>query len=99
MNAKPYKKIHGSAFQNNYLNATRPIANYRGRSRTNVVSLTEWCDKNFVSKNVGRKLIERKYLIAFRRHHVWWVCTNPDCLNELLEYLGVEQLAFDAENE
>ena len=95
MNIEPIKKIHGSAFQNNYLNATRPIANLPDRSRVNVVSLTEWCERNFISKRVGRTLIVKKYLIAFRRHHTWWVCANPDCMGELLDYLGVEQLAFD----
>ena len=74
------------------------MASYPERDRTNVVSLSEWCEKNFISKRIGRKLIERKYLIGFRRHHVWWVCANPDCIDQLLEYLGVERLAFDADN-
>lgn len=95
MNIEPVKKIHGSAFGGNYLNSTRPVAYLQHKSQTNVVSLSEWCKRNFISKNVGRKLIVKKYLIAFRRHGKWWVCSNPACIEQLLEYLGVEQLTFD----
>lgn len=97
MEIEPYRKVHGSAYQNNYLNSTRPIANRKNHSITSVVSLSEWCDKNFITKRVGRTLIVKKYLIAFRRHGKWWVCANPDCIEQLLEYLGVERLAFDVE--
>lgn len=99
MKIEPIKKLGGSAFQNNYLNATRPIPHLHNQQVTNVVSLSDWCKGNFVSKRIGRNLIKRKLLIAFRRHHIWWVCANSDCLDELLAYLGMEQLLFDADNE
>ena len=99
MKIEPYTKRFGSAFQDNYLNATRPIPHIKKSPQTNVVSLTQWCQGNFISKRIGRNLIKRKLLIAFRRHHIWWVCANPDCLEELLAYLGVEQLLFDADND
>lgn len=95
MKIESNKKIHGSAFQNNYLNSTRPLSHLPDKQKTNVVSLQLWCDRNFISKNVGRRLIVLKYLIAFRRHGKWWVCANSDCIEQLLEYLGVEQLPFD----
>lgn len=99
MEIEPVEKISGSAYYNNYLNSTRPRAHLANRQRTNVVSLSQWCAQNFISKRIGRKLIVKKYLIAFRRHGQWWVCANPDCLNELIEYLGIEQLAFDPQQE
>lgn len=88
----------GSGFRDNHLNATRPITDIKDSHKLKVVSLTEWCEKNFISKNIGRTLIKHKLLIAFRRHHIWWVASNPDCFDELLDYLGVEELAFDADN-
>ncbi len=85
----------GSAFRVNNLNSSRPVARLTNSNKVQVVSLTEWCEKNFITKRVGRKLIKLKYLIAFRHKGQWWVTANPDCLKELLDYLGVEELAFD----
>lgn len=89
----------GAAFNGNRLMGTRPLSGIPGRSRTNVVSLTDWCKGNFISKRQGYKLIEKKYLIAFRKFGQWWVCANPYCIDALLNYLGMEKLLFDAENE
>lgn len=99
MEIEPTFKLSGNAFQGSNIMTTRPLSHLPNIDSTNVVSLSEWCEKNFISKNQGRTLIKRKLLIAFRRHHVWWVAANPDCIEELLEYLGVEKLAFDANNE
>ncbi len=85
----------GSAFCGNRLNATRPIGRINNSTRVKVVSLSEWCQKNFISKRIGRALIKRKLLIAFRFKGQWWVTANPDCIEQLIEYLGVEKLAFD----
>lgn len=85
----------GSAFRVNNLNSSRPVSRLTNSNKVKVVSLTEWCSKNFISKRIGRKLIKLKYLIAFRYKGQWWVTANPDCLPELLEYLGIEELAFD----
>jgi hypothetical protein len=41
-------------------------------------------------------LIAKKLLIAQRLYGQWWVRSNPACLEELLNYLGIEQLFFDA---
>ena len=89
----------GSGFRDNYLNATRFSSRFLDKDNIKVVSLTEWCTKNFISKRIGRTLIKKKLLIAFRRHHVWWVAANLDCLEKLLEYLEVKELVFDADNE
>lgn len=91
-------KNGGSGFRDNQLNATRPLTRIANSQQVKIVSLTEWCERNFISKRLGRTLIKRKLLIAFRRHHVWWVTANPNCLPELLDYLGVEQLVFDVDN-
>ena len=88
----------GSGFITNNLNFNRPITRLKDRERTNYVSLTLWCKENFISKKIGRNLIKKKLLIAQRLYGQWWVCTNPNCLEELLNYLGVEQLNFDANN-
>lgn len=95
---EPKAKISGAAFNGNTVMGTRPLSSIPGRSQTNYVSLTEWCSKNFISKKVGTTLIKKKLLIGTRRHHVWWVCANPYCLDDLLDYLGISELFFDADN-
>ena len=92
---EPLIKNGGSAFQANSINATRPVERINHLNKVQVVSLTEWCAKNFITKYTGRTLIKKKLLIGFRQKHQWWVTANPDCLQELLDYLGVEELAFD----
>ena len=89
----------GAAFNGNRLMGTRPLSGISGRERTNFVSLTEWCKGNFITTRVGYKLIEKKYLIAQRLFGQWWVCANPYCKEALLQYLGMKELLFDAENE
>ena len=93
---EPTFKISGNAFNGDRLMATRPISHLPNTERTNVVSLVQWCTENFITLNQGRTLLKRKLLVGFRRHHVWWVAANPDCIEKLLEYLDVEELAFDA---
>lgn len=95
---EPTIKLNGSAFNGRGLNNTRPIPKLANRTQTNVVRLSLWCANNFITLDTGYKLIKLKYLIAFRRHGYWQVCANPDCLAELLDYLGLEQLYFDADN-
>ena len=92
---KPTVKIGGSAFMGNSTQAHRPISRIDDSEQLYVVTLREWCDRNFITRKVGYRLIKVKYLIAFRRHGQWWVCANPDCIERLLEYLGVEELFFD----
>ncbi len=99
MEFEPVREISGSAFNGNTIQGTRPYSVIQGQERTNYVSLTDWCQGNFISKWIGYELIKRKLLIGQRLYGQWWVCTNPDCLQELLEYLGVEELAFDADNQ
>ena len=90
--------ISGAAFNGNTLMGTRPLSGIPGKSRTNFVTLTEWCKKNFISKDQGRYLIKNKMLIAKRMFGQWHVCSNPHCIDDLLNYLGVVELFFDAEN-
>ncbi len=96
MEIEPVIKLGGSAFVGNRRMGTRPLPKINEQIYLNVVSLKQWCDGNFISRDTGYKLIELKYLIAFRRHHIWWVAENPDCAEQLLEYLGIEELLFDA---
>lgn len=103
MNEDPVIWLSGSAFQDNEINNRRPISFLRQekdpeRDVTNFVSLTEWCNKNFISKRIGRALIKKKLLVGQRLWGQWWVCANLDCLPVLLEYLGIEELYFDASN-
>lgn len=88
----------GSAFNGNRVMGTRPLSGIPGRSRTNFVSLSDWCRGNFITKRQGTRLIERKMLIATKMFGQWWVCANPNCKDSLLEYLGVDELLFDADN-
>ena len=95
------RSIHwsGSGFHVHQINGNRPITRIKdGRDKTNYVSLGEWCERNYITKKIGYNLIKRKYLIAQRLFGRWWVCANPDCLEHLLEYLGLEELFFDADN-
>lgn len=87
----------GSAFRVNSLNSNHPVERINSSNKVRVVSLSEWCARNFISKRVGRTLIKKKLLIAFRQKHQWWVTANPDCIEQLLEYLGIEKLLFDVE--
>lgn len=95
---KPVIKISGSANQNHRLNSTRPIAFIKSKDRVNVVKLSQWCAGNFITPYIGYRLIRLKYLLAFRRHHTWYVAANPACKDELLNYLGLEALFYDADN-
>ena len=90
----------GSAFCGNTIISTRPLARLPNLAidKVRVVSLGDWCRYNFITKRVGRTLIKRKLLIGFRFGGQWWVTSNPSCIDELLEYLGVEKLLFDADN-
>ena len=98
MEFEPVREISGSAFNGNTIQGTRPFSVIPGQELTNYVSLTDWCQGNFISKWIGVELIKRKLLIGQKLHGQWWVTSNPDCLDELLEYLGVDELAFDADN-
>jgi hypothetical protein len=91
-------EISGSAFCGNSTLATRPINALKNQNLTNYVSLAQWCAGNFITRRVGYQLIKRKFLIAQKLYGQWWVCSNPDCLEELLNYLNVSALLFDAEN-
>lgn len=88
----------GSAYSGNFINSTHPLTGLPDRSLTNYVRLSDWCRGNFISTDIGYTLIKKKLLVGVRRHHVWWVCANLTCLIELLDYLGIEQLYFDADN-
>lgn len=97
---EPVIKLGGSAFNGNSTQASRPIPqiidpNNPKLDRLLVVSLREWCDRNFISRDMGYKLIKLKYLVAFRRHGQWWVTANPDCVKEIINLLDVEKLVFD----
>lgn len=94
---EPTIKIGGSAFQGHKINANQPLPYLLSREPTKVVSLTFWCQNNFISKKTGIKLIKKKLLIGFRLYGQWWVRHNPDCYDELIEYLGVEELAFNVD--
>lgn len=91
----------GSAFNGNKLNSSHPLTTLKIKDRDIVhyVSLTIWCNNNFISKKIGRNLIKKKLLIAQRLYGQWWVCANLLCLSQLLDYLGLDKLYFDAPNE
>lgn len=94
---KPMFIFGGSAFVGNTVQGTRPQTRIDNRDYVEVVSLAFWCERNFISRDTGYKLIKLKYLIAFRRHGYYWVCANPSCLPQLKEFLGLEMLLFDVE--
>lgn len=96
MEIEPHLKFNGAAFVGNRRMGTRPLSRIDEQDYVNVISLKEFCDRNFISRDTGYRLIELKLLIAFRRHNYWWIASNSDCLSQLLEYLGVEELFFDA---
>jgi len=98
METEEIKYISGSAFNGNSVQANRVINRIKTRERTNFVSLANWCDGNFITRRIGYTLIKRKFLIGQKLKGKWWVCANPECLEELLNYIGLEQLLFDADN-
>ncbi|NJK56486.1 MAG: hypothetical protein HC939_11050 [Pleurocapsa sp. SU_5_0] len=85
------------AFVGNTIASTRPQTRIDDQDYVKTVSLAFWCKRNFISRDTGYKLIKLKYLIAYRRHGYYWVCANPLCLPQLLEFLGVDSLLFDVE--
>lgn len=94
--------FNGNTLQSNYIKSNLYKYNNQvlvNEEITNYVSLTQWCNGNFISKDIGRTLIAKKLLIAQKLYGQWWVCANQECLQELLDYLGVEQLLFDANNQ
>lgn len=96
----------GSAFNGNPLQAKRVKSNlYKEENnqlvdieKTNYASLTDWCNRNFISKDIAHTLLAKKLLIGQKLYGRWWVCANRECLIELLDYLNIEELFFDAEN-
>lgn len=96
-NIEPTFKRGGSAFNGNRRLGTRPIPNLFNGQPTKVVSLSQFCQQNFISRYQGYRAIELKLLIAFKMFGRWWVRSNPDCYQDLLDYLGLEELLFDAE--
>lgn len=92
----------GSGFNFNHFNGNRIRSCLKDENNkpktTNYVSLTKWCNQNFISKKQGRNLLEKKLLIGQRLYGQWWVCANLDCLEQLLEYLNVDSLNYDANN-
>jgi hypothetical protein len=94
---EPCLKLFGSAMVGNTLNSTRPLSRFKETESVKAVKLTDLCRANFITIDVGYRLIKLKYLIAFRRHHVWWITCNSLCKQELLDYLGIEQLLGDVE--
>lgn len=95
---EPTIKNGGSAFRGVGLIGYRPVPQIKDRHVTRYVSLSEFCARNFITRDTGYKLIRLKLLIGWRQKGRWWVCSNPDCIEQLLEYLGVDELLFDADN-
>lgn len=95
-NIEPVIKNGGSAFRGNTRQAKRPLAALPDRDRTDVVRLADFCEGNFISRYQGYRAIEKRLLIGFRRYGNWWVRSNPECIEELLNYLGLDELLFDA---
>jgi hypothetical protein len=91
-------RYSGAAFVGNEIINFRPLSSIPNRQVTNYVSLTQFCANNFITKRTGRTLIQKRLLIGQRFKGQWWVCSNPFCYQELLNYLGVEALLFDAVN-
>lgn len=90
----------GSAFNGKKISGHHPIAHLTLTQweYTSYVSLTAWCNNNFISKKTGYNLIKKKLLIAQKMYGQWWVCANLQCLDELLDYLQLDELYFDGKN-
>ena len=86
----------GSAFNGRGLICYRPLSYIQKRNKTYYVSLSEFCTRNFISRDTGYKLIKKRLLIGWRQKGQWWVTSNPDCIEQLLDYLGIDELLFDA---
>jgi hypothetical protein len=88
----------GSCFNGSGINRYKVISHLATKNRTNYVSFSDFCTFNFISKNIGRILIQKKYLICQRLYGKLWVCVNLECLEELKNYLLIETIYFDAQN-
>lgn len=88
----------GSAFNGAGINRYHILSSIPNYEKTNYVSFTDFCRNNFISKNIGRTLIKKKYLICQRLFGRLWVCVNLECYQQLLDYLSIESINFDAQN-
>ena len=91
-------KISGAAFNRNKFKGNRIKSSLNDKNKIYYISLTKWCEGNFISKKTGRNLLIKKLLIGQRYKGQWWVCANQDCQEALLDYLKLEQLYLDAPN-
>lgn len=91
-------RISGAAFNRNKFKGNRIKSSLNNRNKTYYISLTKWCNGNFISKDIGRNLLKKKLLIGQKYKGQWWVCTDENCKEFLLDYLGLEQLYLDILN-
>ena len=101
---EPVIKYGGTAFNGNNMQGNRPqshlieiVDEEKIRQTTKVVSLVEFCDRNFITRYQGYQAIKKGLLIGFRKYGKWWVRSNPQCQDLLLDYLNLEILEFDVE--
>lgn len=91
---------NGAAFNGNHLMANRPksqlIRDSNGNPLkcTKYICLSDFCRLNYVTKRSCRSAIAKKYLIAIRYRGQWWVAIDPNCIDELKDYLGLEEIIF-----
>lgn len=91
-------KRKGNAFQGDYTRSFRPYGALPDRTNTKFVLGTEFKKRNNITHHQMLYCIQRKYLAAIRRGGAWQVASIPWCRVEMLEYLGLDSLAYDAEN-
>jgi hypothetical protein len=86
--------MNGSAFNGNRRMSFRPRSTMDDRNFTQLIRLTDFCRLNHVSKWMAYRAIEKKLVIALKYRGQWWLDRDYNCLEELQEYLGVDELIF-----
>ncbi len=89
---------NGAAFNGNRLMSTRPKSQLIRDSNGNLlkctkyISLSNFCRLNFVTKRTASSALAKKYLVGIRYKGQWWVAVDFECLEDLKDYLGLEDV-------
>jgi hypothetical protein len=90
-----YPQFSGSAFNGNYLQSFRIWSRDPNKEKLIFIPLTDFCKVNFISRNTGRTLIKKKLVIAKRCGGVWWVAQKDSCIEELKDFLDVNEINWN----
>ena len=94
----PVNLKRGNAFQNDVVRNSYVKGALTDRTNTKFVLGTEFKRRNFISHHQFRECLKRGYLVGIRRGGAWQVASCAPMKEEMLHYLGMDALLYDADN-